>query len=133
MQFNNIDTEKYAPVILRIGIAAVFLYFGISQLVTPEAFIGWLPKEVSMLPISPRTFVILNGGFEILAGSLLALGMFRRIAALLLGLHLLGITFTIGFTEIGMRDLGLSIATLTIVMIRNDYYSLEEFLQRHNI
>jgi len=132
MRFDNIGTDKYVSLILRLGIAIVFLYFGISQLITPEAFIGWLPDEIKLLPLSPRTFVVLNGGFEIFAASLLALGIYRRITALILGLHLLGITFTIGFTEIGIRDLGLVIATLTIVLISKDYYSLEEFLERHN-
>ena len=119
----EIDTEVlarlgayYAPFVLRVSLALVFLYFGISQLAHPETFVGWLPKEVSMIPISPRTFVALNGGFETFFALMLMLGIIPRLSALLLGGHLLGITLTIGFTEIGVRDFGLAIATLVIVL-----------------
>jgi uncharacterized membrane protein YphA (DoxX/SURF4 family) len=106
--------EAASFLVVRIGLSIVFLYFGISQLRNPEAFIGWLPKEVSLLPFEPRTFVVLNGGFETFFGTLLLIGLYTRIAALLLGMHLLGITFTIGWTEIGVRDLGLALATISI-------------------
>ncbi len=115
----------YGPFVLRVALATVFLYFGISQLRHPELFIGWLPAEVASLPISPRTFVILNGGFETFFGTLLAVGLFTRLSAFLLGAHLLGIAFSIGFTEIGVRDFGLAAATLVIVMIGSGPLSLE--------
>ena len=108
--------KKYSPALLRIGMAVVFLYFGISQLQHPQSFVGWLPKEVSLIPISSTTFVILNGAFETFFGTLLLLGIWTRLSAALLGLHLLGITFTIGFTEVGMRDLGLALATIALAM-----------------
>ncbi len=117
----------YAPFFLRIALACVFLYFGISQLRHPEAFIGWLPAEVAQLPLSPRTFVILNGGFETFFATLLLLGLFTRTSALLLGMHLLGITLTIGFTEIGVRDFGLSIATLVLVLSGPGQHSLQNY------
>ena len=122
--------DKYFPFVLRAGLAIVFLYFGINQLIHPQFFVGWLPKEVSLLPLSPIKFVILNGGFEVLFGSLLLLGIYRRVSALLLGLHLLGITYTIGFTEIGIRDLGLAIATLVIAMIKDDFFSLDYLFKK---
>ena len=119
----------YGPLLLRVGLATVFLYFGISQLLHPEAFVGWLPKEVSMLPFSPRTFVVLNGGFEVFFGTLLLAGLFTRVSALLLGLHLFGITLSIGFSEIGVRDFGLSVATLALVLLGPGAYNLEERLR----
>ena len=35
--------QKYAPLVLRIGLSLVFLWFGISQLVNPESFLGYVP------------------------------------------------------------------------------------------
>jgi uncharacterized membrane protein YphA (DoxX/SURF4 family) len=117
----------YGPLVLRVSLAIVFLYFGIAQLRNPESFIGWLPGEIEFLYayITPRTFVVLNGGFETLCGTLLLIGLFTRISALLLGGHLLGITITIGLTEIGIRDFGLALATFVIVMIGAGPWSLE--------
>ncbi|HLP79868.1 MAG TPA: DoxX family protein [Acidobacteriota bacterium] len=115
MSFTN-TVQKYSPLVLRLGMSAVFLYFGISQLRNPQSFVGWLPPEVSLIPISPVTFVILNGVFETIFATLLAIGLFSRVSALLLGLHLLGITYTIGYTEVGVRDFGLAIASLACAM-----------------
>ena len=109
--------QQYAPLVLRISMAVVFLYFGIAQLRHPEGFIGWLPKEVELLPISPRTFVVLNGGFETFFGTMLLLGLYARLSAFLLGAHLFGIAMSIGWTEIGVRDFGLALATLVIVLL----------------
>lgn len=108
--------------------AIVFLYFGFSQLRHPDLFIGWLPSEVSLLPISARTFVILNGAFEVFCGTLLFVGLFARVSALLLGIHLLSISFTIGFSEIGVRDFGLSLATIAIALLGPGAYALENRL-----
>ena len=35
--------KKYSPVILRFGLAIVFLWFGFSQLKNPEPWTGLLP------------------------------------------------------------------------------------------
>jgi uncharacterized membrane protein YphA (DoxX/SURF4 family) len=124
------EKNKIAYLMLRIGLSIVFLYFGISQLINPESFIGWLPKEVSLLPIPPRAFVVLNGGFEVFFGTMLLIGIFRKLSALLLGTHLFFITLSIGFTEIGIRDLGLSLAALSLVFFQEDYLELENILRK---
>ena len=124
--FKKILESNIGPSVLRVSLSIVYLYFGISQLIRPETFIGWLPPEVALIPISPRSFVVLNGGFEVFFGTLLFLGLYRRLSAFLLGTHLMGITFTIGFTEIGMRDFGLAASTLAIVLISEDRFSLDQ-------
>ena len=106
--------KPYGPAIVRVGIALVYLYFGISQLRNPSSFIGWLPTEAALIPLSSRTLIIMNGTFEIFLGSLLLLGLYTRISALLLGLHLAAITVSVGFNDIGARDFGLTLATLSL-------------------
>ena len=125
-----IQLQKYAVPLLRISIALVFLYFGISQIITPETFIGWLPSEASIIPVAPRILIIFNGLFEVFFGTLLFLGLYIRLSAFLLGAHLFGITITIGFTEIGVRDFGLAMATLAMVLMPASEFSLEEYLSR---
>ncbi|MCM2326031.1 MAG: DoxX family protein [Candidatus Woesearchaeota archaeon] len=124
------QTDKYAPLILRVSLAFVFLYFGIRQLMMPQDFIYWLPKEAEMIPIQPEMLITLNGIFEVIFGSMLIIGLFRRISSFLLGMHLLAITATIGFTEIGVRDFGLAMATIVIAMIKEDRYSLDYRLRK---
>jgi uncharacterized membrane protein YphA (DoxX/SURF4 family) len=117
--------QIYAIPALRISMALVFLYFGISQLIRPETFIGWLPSEMSMIPIDSRIIVIFNGMFETFFGTLLLLGLYSRTSAFLLGAHLFGITLTIGFTEIGVRDFGLAMATLALIIMPKSEFSLD--------
>lgn len=115
------DMKKYAPVVLRIGIAILFLWFGFAQVSSPLDWTTFLPKWVSMIPISSINFVYLNAGFEIIFGFLLLLGLFTRVSALLLGLHLLGIAFSLGYNALGVRDFVLAIATLSVFMRGADF------------
>jgi uncharacterized membrane protein YphA (DoxX/SURF4 family) len=125
----NIDKYKdFGPAVLRVGIALVYIYFGVSQLMNPDMFTFWLPEWTSMLPISSTAFIYMNGVFEVVFGSLLALGLFTRISSLLLGLHLAAITLSIGFTQIGVRDFGLTLATFAIFIQGKDKYSLDNKL-----
>ena len=48
----------------------------------------------------------------------------------LLGLHLLGIVFTLGYGAIAIRDLGLAIATFSIFLYRADEFCLDRLVGR---
>lgn len=115
--------KKYAPVVLRIGMSLVFLWFGISQLIDPTNYIGYLPEFLFNSSFA-HSFVIGNGIFEIIAGLLLLLGFFVRPIALLLALHLAVITFELGYGEVAVRDFGLTLATLSIALGGNDIWCL---------
>jgi hypothetical protein len=49
------------------------------------------------------------------------MGIWTRWAALLLALHLAVITFDIGLSAIGVRDFGLTVATLALVFLVEDF------------
>ncbi|MEK6890185.1 MAG: DoxX family membrane protein [Nanoarchaeota archaeon] len=124
-----VDFDKikyYAPVVLRISIAVLFLWFGFEQAISPEDWTGFLPSWISNLSISAVSFIYFNAVFEIIFGFLLLLGLFTRTSALLLGLHLLGIAFTIGYSPLGVRDFILSIATLSVFMRGADMWCLDK-------
>ena len=127
----NIDKfRKLGPAIVRWSMSLVFLYFGFSQITNPESFIFWLPEWTANLFLSQTTFVYINGIFEIFFGTLLLLGLFTRISGLLLGLHLAAITISIGFTQIGVRDFGLTMATFAVFLNGEDDYCLSRKIKR---
>ncbi len=107
----------------RIGLSLVFLWFGFNQLMYPLNWIGWVPQGMTGM-IDVYTLVFINGLFEIIFGALLLIGLFTRVASGLLALHLLGITFTIGFNEIGIRDLGLTLALVSVFLHGPDAWCL---------
>jgi uncharacterized membrane protein YphA (DoxX/SURF4 family) len=117
--------KKFAPILVRIAMALVMLWFGSQQLLHAGNFTAYLPDWTSKLPISDITFVHLNGWFEVTFGLLLLAGFYTRIVALLLGLHVLGIATTFGLTELGVRDFGLACSTLSIFLNGPDVWSLD--------
>ncbi len=139
--------KKYSTDLVRIAVSLVFLWFGISQLVNPESFLGyvpiWLyPHEPQMMHEHPMQFmhnipaipipaiVMLNGVFETIFGIFLILGLFTRIAAFLLALHLLAISLSLGYNDIAVRDFGLALATLSLVFSGAGEFSLDKNLKK---
>lgn len=108
--------SSYAPLVLRCGIAAVILWFGVQQLLNPEAWTIWLPEWTAIFGIAPATIVYLNGGFEVVAGLLLLIGFWTRLVAFVLFLHMAVIVLDIGLNPTGVRDSGLAIALLAIAL-----------------
>lgn len=122
-------TKKFAPVVLRFGLVAVYLWFGISQITDSSSWTSWVPNwAVSISGMSESAIVLMNGWFETLAVVLLAVGFLTRWVALVLAAHILVITFDIGLTAIGVRDFGLAMATLSLSLFGKDDYSLDSRL-----
>ena len=108
--------NKYAPTFLRLGIAAVVVWFGIAQLAHASDWFGFLPDWTSSLPISQTLLVHLDGWFEIVFGASLFFGFYTRLTSALLALHLLEITYAVGYGAIGARDLGLTFALISVFL-----------------
>lgn len=106
--------SAYAPLILRLGLGAVVLWFGVNQLLSPESWAIWVPAWTAFFGLAPVTVVYLNGIFEVFFSSLLTLGFFIRPVAFLLFLHLLVIVIDIGIDPIGVRDFGLAAGFLAL-------------------
>lgn len=110
--------ERLGFHILRLGLATIFLWFGFSQLVDGLSWVGFVPSwAVALFSLPPAMLVLINGALEVILGSLLALGLFVRPAALILGFHLFIITIEIGATAIGVRDFGLTAATFALALL----------------
>ena len=127
MNFDKI--KEYGSSLLRIGMALVFLWFGLNQLFDPGSWVGWVPGWIHPI-VHPAIVVFVNGIVEVILGTMLLLGFFTRTVSLILGLHLLGISFGIGYSATMIRDLGLAIATLSITLTGPDKLCLSNKLKK---
>lgn len=121
-------TNKFsfiAPIVLRLALAAVVLWFGTSQILSQAMWTGLVPAwAVSLSGLSSGTIVRMNGIFELMAGSMLALGILSQWAALILSVHLFVITTHLGLSAVGVRDFGLSFALLALACWGDDTWTL---------
>ncbi len=117
--------------VLRVGLAIVFLYFGFSQIQSPDNWIGYLPEFLRTLDnITPNNIIMINGFMELTLGIYLLIGLYTRFASAILGLHLIGIVFSIGMSPVGIRDFGLTIATLVVFMNGVDRFGIDYKLSK---
>ena len=116
------NTQNFGVTLLRIALAFVFLWFGFSQISDAAMWTSFVPTWATAIT-SAGNLVYLNGVFEIIAGSLLAIGILPRYVSGLLGLHLIVISSSLGFTAIGVRDFGLGFATLALAFLGNDRFA----------
>lgn len=123
--------RNLSSVVLRVGIGAVIIYFGLQQLNDQSAWIAYLPSWIKSVPISQINFIYWNGWFELVFGILLVVGFYTRIVAFFLALHLLSIVFTVGYNEIGVRDFGIFIALVSIFLHGPSNWSADESLERN--
>ncbi len=120
-----IQSKNLAPVVLRISMALVFLYFGFSQTISPDDWISFVPEFLVPSFMTANNLVMLNALFEITLGFFMISGLYTRFSSLLLSLHLFGITLSIGFNPLGIRDFGLAFATLVVYLNGPDKYCLD--------
>jgi len=114
----------YAPVVLRLGIAAVVIWFGTSQLLDQAMWTSFIPDwAIALTHLSATTLVILNGLFEVIAATLVAYGVCVRPLAFLLFLHMCGIVSTIGLSATGVRDIAVAVGLLSVSLYGNDIFS----------
>lgn len=115
IKFSTFDLGLH---LLRLGMAAVFLWFGFSQLLDSLKWVSIVPDwAVKLAHLPPAMIVLGNGALEVVLGSLIAMNVLVRISALVLALHLCVITFDLGVTAIGVRDFGLVVSSFTLALI----------------
>ena len=134
----NIEKYKeYSPVVLRISLSLVFLWFGLSQIFNPDMFLGYLPDwavdyagmmhmRFAIIPDSTYFLLFLNGTMETALGTFLLLGVFTRLSSLFLGVHLFFIMLSLGYNDVAVRDFGLALATFSIFLHGADKWCLDK-------
>jgi uncharacterized membrane protein YphA (DoxX/SURF4 family) len=113
--------ENLGIYILRFGLAIVFLYFGISQILDQSRWIYLIPDRFFMFYIHEvlkSKLVFVNGIFDTIIALSLISGILIKIFSFLGFIHLLSITiFSLGFEPSGIRDLGLAFAMLSLFFL----------------
>ncbi len=119
--------------VIRVGLAGVLLWFGVQEIFAPEAWIGYVPEwAITWSGVSAAAIVLLNGTLETIFGLLMLVGVFTRIVALIMGLHLILIAFSLGYNSIAVRDIGLAMAFLGIAVAGGGAFSMpSDFIFRH--
>lgn len=119
----KIFQQEYGQIILRWSMGLVFLIFGMMQLYAPTNWTGYLPGFLA--GSWSALFVIANGSLEIFLGLFILFGLYTRVASIILGFHLIGISFSLGFNALALRDFGLAFATLALAFFEPDMYSCD--------
>jgi uncharacterized membrane protein YphA (DoxX/SURF4 family) len=114
------ERREIASVVLRFGMAIIFLYFGFSQVVSPDAWNSYVPSFLSNGVMTANNLVMINGILEITLGIFLIIGLYIKFSAIILSIHLLFIAFSMGINPTAVRDLGLAIATFVVFLNGKD-------------
>ncbi len=105
-------SSRYSYLALRLGLAAVFLCFGIDKMVHPSYWLNaWVPKSlldiVEKFSVTGTQFIYLNGIFEILVGFSLLTGVLNKFFSILAIVFIVLVLIFSGVNEITIRDFGL--------------------------
>ena len=117
-------SSRYAYLALRLGLAAVFLWFGIDKMLHPTYWLNaWVPQGVqsfiSSFNLGGTQFIYLNGIFEILVGLSLVTGVFTKIFSIAAVIFLASVLVFVGISEVTVRDFAM-IGGFFAVILRPD-------------
>ncbi|MEK7638246.1 MAG: DoxX family membrane protein [Patescibacteria group bacterium] len=110
-----------SQVSIRIGLAVVFLWFGVNKFIQPQYWVdAWIPQWTQHLAqaagMSVTNAVFLIGIFEVLVAVSLVTGFFTRAFASAAIVFLLAVLIANGLNEIVVRDIGLIAALAALVI-----------------
>lgn len=121
--------KKYASLIIRLGLALVFLWFGIDKFIHTLNWIGWVPQWMqSLIPFSMNAFMYSQGVIETAIGVMLLIGFKVRVASLLASITIAGVLISLigtGQAEIMIRDAGLLAASLSLLLTGSSAWSFD--------
>lgn len=115
-----LNSIKTSHLFLRLGLALVFLWFGIDKFIHPDYWINawtplWLQSTLSRLNIGNLNFIYADGIFEIVLGLGFIFNIFVKLFALLAIVLLLVIALSFGLNEVIIRDVGLIGAAMALL------------------
>lgn len=109
--------QKLSFFILRLGLAATYIYSGLDLILNPVNWIAFLPSWFSqLLPVSSVTYLQLQGGLELLLALGLIFGIKLRLVSLISVLEMVAILGLYGFDRVTFRDLAILGGSLAIFL-----------------
>ena len=121
------NTYEYASRLARYTAVGLFLWFGFAQILNPAPWLAFLPDWTGYFPIPGEMLVQWNGWLEVILAFVLLMGVYTRVIAAILGIHL----FLIGLSVSGptaVRDIALSLFVLSIAFQKPDAWTVDEAL-----
>jgi hypothetical protein len=111
------NKNKTASLLIRSGLAIVFIYAATSSLVTPQDWIIYLPHFATTI-INANTLIKLFALYELVLAGMLISGKYVRRVGLASALTFLGIILSnFSLLTITFRDVALFFASLALVFI----------------
>ncbi|MBI2464373.1 hypothetical protein HYV57_05440 [Candidatus Peregrinibacteria bacterium] len=102
---------------LRVGLAITFLWIGVLIFKTPEAWGGYLqPWAAGLLPVPLEKAMIGTAILDIIVGAFLLFDFLSWLAAFVGSIHIIIVLTVSGITDITVRDIGLLVAALALVI-----------------
>lgn len=120
--------KPFAPAIVRLGLGLVFLWFGLTQIFNGQSFLGYLPSFAKQIPLAPLTLILLNGILDTVIGLFYIIGILTRLTAFVAMLHLCLVVIGLGYNDIAVRDVGLIIMSLSVMINGADYWTFDAHL-----
>jgi len=117
LQTKNLHNPLVATWALRLGLAFIFAYAGVSTLRTPAEWLGYLPGFLRQASYA-TTLLKFLAAYELLLALWLLLGKYLRYGAALATLTLAGIAIiNVSELVITFRDVGLAMMALALFFI----------------
>lgn len=114
------ERNEHAKILLTLGLAAVFGYFGTDKFIHPLLWIGWIPAWMDgMMSVPKETWLSVIGALEILTAALILIPVrnVQKIGVSLAILQLLGIVSHVGWNDVGVRDGMILISAIALLMM----------------
>lgn len=118
------NSNLVGQAVLRYSFALLFFWFGFAQLTDATNWVIYLPEWTGYFPIPGEMLVQINGLLEICCAVLIALGIYTRIIAAFLALHLFGIAASVG-GAVGVRDAALAAVGVSLALQIPDALTLD--------
>jgi cytochrome c peroxidase len=118
-----------AALILRVGLGAVLVIFGVEKLSDPGTWVvfvpTWIVERLGGGGIALDRLLRFQGVFELTLGVQLIAGIATRVAAMAAALLLLAICGLLGFNPLAVRDGGLVAASVALLTLGPGRYSAD--------
>jgi len=119
MNWQTLPNKNVAPLMLRLGLATVFVYAAVASFVAPREWVGYLP-HVLTAHVQADLLLHFFSVYELLLAAWLLSGVYVRFAGLLCALTLVGIVASnFSLFAISFRDIGLAFAALALACMRD--------------
>ncbi len=115
------ESLRYSQLSLRIGLALVFLWFGMYAFIQPEYWVeGWMPgfaqRVVVGIGMGTDNAMFLLGLFEVIVAVSIATGFFMRYFAAAAAVLVISVIAVHGFNEVIVRDVGILSGLIALVL-----------------